>query len=83
MITTYLKAKDKAALELLRSCFINVMEPVQGAAAYEDAESGLISAKGDPAYWYTSILAPVSISAFGGIEACDETEGVLVCGVWA
>lgn len=83
MITTYLKSKDAAALEILRGCFVSVMEPVPGKASYEDAEHGTVAAKGDHAYWYTSILAPVAIPAFGDIEACAEAEGMLVCGVWA
>lgn len=83
MIDTYMKSKDKAALEALQSSVTNMIAPVQGSAESQDEEGNTVPAKGDPEYWYTCVRAVFPVPAFDGVELCDEAEGIAVCGVWA
>lgn len=89
MITTYLKSKNKDALQELRVFVLNIMEPQQG----REAVTGLVDANntpvsdlpacGDVSFWYTSVLAPFPIMPYGDIEACSVADGKAVCGVWS
>lgn len=89
MIDTYLKSKNREALEHLLDFAINVIGPVQGTAASEGLvlEDGTMieaqEAKGDPTYWYACIRFLLPITPSGEIESCDEETGRAVCGVWA
>ena len=82
MIDTYMKSKDKAALEALQGSVTNMISPVKGSAESLDEDGNTVPAKGDPLYWYTCVRAVFPVPAFDGVEICDEAEGIAVVGVW-
>ncbi|HAX90913.1 MAG TPA: hypothetical protein DCY07_01730 [Rhodospirillaceae bacterium] len=88
MIDTYLKSRNKAALEGLRPFLRNVMDVQQGRAAKPegvDEEGNIIPAQeavGDPDYFYTCVRAVFPVPAFADVEVCAAEEGAAAVGVW-
>lgn len=78
VVDTYLVADSFETLARFCSHFRNVIGPIQGTAATEDAP-----ASGDPAFWYCCVRAPMEIVPLDGVAACDVEIGKAVCGVWA
>lgn len=87
MIDTYLKSKNRDALEAVCQSVVNSISIQQGRAetSYIDEEGNTVDvpAVGDPEYWYTCVRAAFPIQAFDGVEVCSVEEGSLVVGVWA
>ena len=78
-VDTYLKSKNKQALEDLYAFVTNMVPVAQGQTA--DVALGM-PAKGDPEYFYTCVRAPFAVPAFGGVELSSEEEALPVCGAW-
>lgn len=85
-LKTCLKSTSKAALEDALDDFRNVYDFVQGRASTSetiDEEGFVIPAQpaiGDPAYWYTFVLATFEIEAGSPIEYADEPTVTALCG---
>ncbi|MDD3182482.1 MAG: hypothetical protein PHD48_06755 [Alphaproteobacteria bacterium] len=75
MIDTYLKSKNKEALESLAASVTNVMPICQGNAAQEGTD--------ESDTYYTCVRAPFPIPAFDDVEVCSVEEGTPIIGVWA
>ncbi len=88
-VDTYLKSKNREALEALRGFITNMIDVRQGRSAIpsegvegDEAYVPAAPAVGDPQYFYTCVRALFPVPAFGEVEACDAGEGANVVGVF-
>ena len=87
MINTYIKSKNREALEAVCQSVVNSIAIQKGRPAYDTTdEAGAvinIPEAGDPEYWYTCVRAAFIIQPYDEVEACTDEEGSAVVGVWA